>query len=114
MRFTVATLAPFAPTVRLCFVTVTQCMWRQLSTDCQVPACTWPRSEGFIPRVLQRGDASLLRAEEAVLKVMVDGSRAQMLAQATRIPENYPAQFNESYVACVAMEGKGTWDLQTM
>ena len=36
---------------------------------------------GFIPRVLQRGDVSLLRADEAVLKAMVDGWRAQMLAR---------------------------------
>ncbi|MGQ9408257.1 tyrosine-type recombinase/integrase [Mycolicibacterium gilvum] len=36
---------------------------------------------GFIPRVLQRGDVSLLRADEAVLTAMVDGWRAQMLAR---------------------------------
>ena len=36
---------------------------------------------GFIPRVLQRGDVSLLRADEAVLEAMVDGWRAQMLAR---------------------------------
>jgi integrase/recombinase XerD len=31
---------------------------------------------GFIPRVLQLGDVSLLRADEAVLKAMVDGHRS--------------------------------------
>jgi integrase/recombinase XerD len=36
---------------------------------------------GFIPRVLQLDDVSLLRADEAVLNAMVDGWRAQMLAR---------------------------------
>jgi hypothetical protein len=36
---------------------------------------------GFIPQVLRRDDVSLLRADEAVLKAMVDGWRAQMLAR---------------------------------
>jgi hypothetical protein len=36
---------------------------------------------GFIPRILQLDDVSLLRADEAVLNAMVDGWRAQMLAR---------------------------------
>jgi hypothetical protein len=36
---------------------------------------------GFIPRVLQLDDVSLLRADEAVLKAMADGWRAQMLTR---------------------------------
>jgi hypothetical protein len=36
---------------------------------------------GFVPRVLQLDDVSLLRADEAVLNAMVDGWRAQMLAR---------------------------------
>jgi hypothetical protein len=36
---------------------------------------------GFIPRVLHRDDVSLLRADEAVLKAMVDGWRARQVAE---------------------------------
>ena len=36
---------------------------------------------GFIPRVLRLDDVSLLRADETVLGVIVDGWRAQMLAR---------------------------------
>lgn len=47
---------------------------------------------GFIPRVLQRGDVSLLRADEAVLKAMVDGWRAQMLARGLGSPGFSPGR----------------------
>jgi integrase/recombinase XerD len=38
---------------------------------------------GFIPQVLRLDDVSLLRADETVFTAMVDGWRAQMLAQPT-------------------------------
>ena len=70
------------PTVRHCFVTVTD--YIVALGHCKTSRSGVRTAEelpGFIPRVLQRGDVPLLRADEAVLKAMVDGWRAQMVSQ---------------------------------